>query len=154
MVFNFRAFLTDETKNPQGVLALFSQYSIAPRAWEPWKSGFSAVAYPVQRSPFCSVCWNWNEAGRSRSDNTSCQGVLVASKQKDAETRTELQMFFGIVSDLEEAKRDGIPSIIRYHLNELVVMREQTRSDLLRRKCIEVINSNVAAPTIAAAQHG
>lgn len=46
---------------------------------------------------------------------------------------TELIQFFAIKTDLAEAVRDQIPSVIEFHLNELVAMNLHTSSDRLRR---------------------
>lgn len=54
-------------------------------------------------------------------------------------TETETKHYFEIKNDLAAAIRDQIPSIIEFHLNELVVMRMHTTSDRLRRACATTI---------------
>lgn len=52
---------------------------------------------------------------------------------------TETKQFFEIKNDLATAIRDGIPSIIEFHLNELVAMQMHTDSERLRRACAKTI---------------
>lgn len=52
---------------------------------------------------------------------------------KSSREATELYQFFAIKSDLAAAMRDEIPSIIKFHLGELVAMYTHTDSDRLRR---------------------
>jgi hypothetical protein len=62
---------------------------------------------------------------------------------------TELEQYFSIVSDLQEAKRDGIPSITRYHLAELQAIHMHTKNDQLRRRCAKILAQHEEPTAVA-----
>lgn len=68
--------------------------------------------------------------------------------KKDFQTK-ETKNFFAIKSDLADAVRDGIPSVIDFHINELIAMQMHTDSDTLRRACAETIAGCQAEPVAA-----
>ena len=65
--------------------------------------------------------------------------------------QVELQQFFEIRTDLAAAVRDQIPSIIDFHLNELVAMKMHTLNGRLRQACIKTISEHETSIAVATA---
>lgn len=63
----------------------------------------------------------------------------------------ENKQYFDIVTDIRTAVRDGIPSIVEYHLNELRAMHMHTEQPHLRQKCAKVLAQHDKALAAATA---
>lgn len=64
-------------------------------------------------------------------------------------TAWETKYYFTILKNLEEAKRDAIPSIIEFHLGELSAIHMHTKSGLMRRRCAKTLAENRSIEAIA-----